>query len=289
MQTINQTAIVIKSKKAFSDAVVGLNAYSHAEQKSKLYTKVILLANSEINAGLFDFISNSYQTICDHALQECTGGNYRKGSLKIDYETFRIWFHVVTCEAVCAENIELTPEKKQPRSPDAGMLTNAEIYESMGLFVEAVDAYEEILAIEVKLENQDKKLITEQIDRLKIIMTAMSQAENLQSDVQSESLQSLERDVKGIKNASIKVRFASLDKYSKICGNETCGLIADQQYVKNLMNEADLYRVHDLRREARDKYNEIMVLLNFNHRIKERENLSDYVKKMLSKMGDSPA
>ncbi len=287
MKTINQTAIVITSKKAFSDALVSLDAYSHSDHQSKSYAKVILLANSEINAGLFEFISNSYQTICDNALHECTGGNYRNGSLKISYDTFRMWFHVVACEAVCAEKIDRASESDQHRSPVKGMLTSAEIYESMGLLVEAVDAYQEILAIEVKLEYQNKKLIEEQIDRLKNIMTAMSQTQYLESDFQSEPLKSMERNVKGLENASIRVRFASLDKYYKMSGNKTSGLIADQQSVKNLMDEADLYKVHDLRREAWDKYNEILVLLKFNHNIKGRKHLSAHVKKMLTQIGDN--
>ncbi len=286
MQSINQTAIVITSKKAFSDAVVCLDAYSHSDHKSKSYAKVILLANSEINAGLFDFIRNSYQTICDNALLECTGGHYRNGSLKISYDTFQMWFHIIACEAVCAESVDKAPESSQSRSPIKGMLTSAEIYESMGLFVEAVNAYEEILAIEAKPEHQNKKSIKEQIDRLREIMTAISQAQDLQSDFKSEPLKSLERNVKGMKNSSIRVRFASLDKYSKT-DNETCGLVADQQSVKNLMNEADLYRVHDLRREAWDKYNEILVLLNFNPNIKGRKHLSAHVNKMLAQIGDN--
>jgi len=287
METINQTAIIITSKKAFSEAFVSLDTDAHSGQKSKSYTKAILLANSEINAGLFDFIAKSYQIICDDALQECTGGNYQNGSLKISYDTFRMWFHVVACEAVCVENIDQAPENGQPDSQVKGILTSAEIYESMGLFVEAVDAYQEILAIEVKLEHQNKTLIEEQIGRLKKIITAMSQAQNLESDFKSEPFKSLERNVKGMTNASIRVRFASLDKYSKMSGKTTSGLIADQQSVKNLMNEADLYKVHDLRREARDKYNEILVLLNFNRNIKGRKNLSAHVKKMLAQIGSN--
>ncbi|MDM8540944.1 hypothetical protein QUF90_07640 [Desulfococcaceae bacterium HSG9] len=288
MQTINQTAIVIKSKKEFSDAIVSLDDYLHADQKSKSYTKVVLLANSEIDTGLFDFISNTYQTICDHALHECTGGNYQKGSLKISYDIFRMWFHVVACETMCAEKIDPTPKKDQTHSPITGMLSNAEIYESMGLFVEAVDAYKEVMSIE--LEHQDKKSINEQIDRLKKIMTEMNQTQDLLSNIQSEPepLESIEKNVKEIKNASVRMRFASLDKYSKMHSNGASGLIADQQAVKNLMNEADLYRVHDLRKEAWDKYNEALVLLSFNHTIKERERLSAYVKKMLAKIGDNP-
>jgi len=285
VKSINQTAIVIKSKKAFSDVVVCLKAYTRSDRKSESYAKVILLAESEINADPVDYIRKSYQTICDSALKECTGGNYKNGSLKICYDTFRMWFDVTACETVRVEKIAKTSENGKLRSSITNMLNCAKIYESMGLFAEALEAYEKIMAMEIKLKLRKKKPINDHINRLKKEMTVAAQNQNLLLPAFSpEPFNSTEGNAKGIKKPSFKNRFISEVKHSKPCFNGICGLIADQQTIENFIKEADLYRSHDLRREAQDKYNEALVLLCFNHSIKGRKQLWAYVNKMLTQI-----
>jgi len=162
------------------------------------------------------------------------------------------------------------------------MLNNAEVYQSMGLYLEALDAYEQILSNHPKLDAQTKKTVEDNIAQLKINIHEQGDDKDLGESTEEAVIEPLPEDVSSIKESLFRSDTEFDDADIAPILDDASELVATKAEVKKYIKEAKLYQEQDLISESRDKYSAALELLESNDAIKGKKNLIAIIKTKLN-------
>ncbi len=154
------------------------------------------------------------------------------------------------------------------------MLNNAEVYQSMGLHAEALDAYEQILATHKTLDSETKQTVEDNIAELKkSISQQQAEKDPRALGVEDEQIEPLPEDLSSIKESLFRSDAQFDDADLSPILDDASELVATKAQVKKLIKEAKTYQDQDLLNESRDKYMAALNLLETNDAIKGKRNL----------------
>jgi len=162
------------------------------------------------------------------------------------------------------------------------MLNNAEVYQTMGLNVEALDAYEQILANHAALDAETKKTVEDNIALLKQSVDVEDHEKDPRASEQDdEVIEPLPEDVSIIKESLFRSGTEFDDADIAPILDDASELVATKAEVKKYIKEAKLYQDQDLLNESHDKYTAALKLLESNDAIKGKKNLIAIIKSKL--------
>jgi len=154
------------------------------------------------------------------------------------------------------------------------MLNNAEVYQSMGLHLEALDAYEQIIANHPTLDTQTKKTVEDNITQLKQTLHELGEDKDPRGTVEEEvEIEPLPEDLSSIKESLFRSDTEFDDADIAPLLDDASELVATRAEVKKYIKEAKLYQEQDLLSESRDKYSAALALLESNDAIKGKKNI----------------
>jgi len=161
-------------------------------------------------------------------------------------------------------------------------LNNAEVYQSMGLYVEALDAYEKIIADHPTLDPHTKKTVEDNIVQLKQIVHEHGDDQVPDSTTENEAeIEPLPIDVSSFKESLFRSDTEFDDADIAPILDDASELMATRAEVKKYIKEAKLYQTQDLLTESHDKYIAALELLESNDAIKGKNNLIAIIKAKL--------
>jgi len=163
------------------------------------------------------------------------------------------------------------------------MLNNAEVYQSMGLHLEALDAYEQILTQHPTLDPHTKKTVEENIALVKESIHQQGDEKDPRATAEDEvEIEPLPEDVSSIKESLFRndTEFDDADLAPIL--DDASELVATRAEVKKYIKEAKLYQTQDLLNESYDKYSAALKLLESNDAIKGKKNLIAIIKSKLN-------
>ncbi|MDM8540846.1 hypothetical protein QUF90_07140 [Desulfococcaceae bacterium HSG9] len=199
------------------------------------------------------------------------------------------------------DNIALLKQNEDPHSTEqddiadiepfldiadiAPLLDNASVYQTMGLHVEALDIYEQILADHARLDAETKKTVEDNIILLKHTIGEKKREKDPQTAEQDdEAIEPLPEELSNIKESLFRTdtQFDDTD-IAPILDNAS-ELMAIKAEVKKYIREAKLYQNQDLLSESQDKYMAALKLLESNDAIKGKKNLVTIIESKLKSM-----
>ncbi len=154
------------------------------------------------------------------------------------------------------------------------MLNNAEVYQSMGLHMEALDAYKQILASHETLDAETKQTVEDNIAELqKSAAEQEGEKDPRGLGVEDKQIEPLPEDLSSIKESLFRSDAQFDDADLSPILDDASELLATKAQVKKLIKEAKTYQDQDLLNESRDKYMAALNLLETNQAIKGKQNL----------------
>jgi hypothetical protein len=177
------------------------------------------------------------------------------------------------------------------------MLNNAEVYQTMELHVEALDAYEQIIASHTALDDETKKTVEDNITLLKQILDIQDNQKDPQAAKKEDKvkypraakeedkvIEPLSEDLSDFKESLFRSGTAFDDADIAPILDDAAELMATKAEVKKYIREAKLYQDQDLLSESHDKYMAALKLLESNDAIKGKQNLVAIIKSKLKSL-----
>jgi len=162
------------------------------------------------------------------------------------------------------------------------MLNNAEVYQSMGLYVEALDAYEQIIDKHPTLDPHTKKTVEDNIAQLKENVHEHGDDKEPRTTTKDKAeIEPLPIDVSSFKESLFRSDTEFDDADIAPILDDASELMATRAEVKKYIKEAKLYQDQDLLIESHDKYIAALELLENNDAIKGKNNLIAIIKAKL--------
>jgi len=165
------------------------------------------------------------------------------------------------------------------------MLNNAEVYQTMGLNVEALDAYEQIIASHTALDDETKKTVEDNITLLKQTLDIQDDEKDPRAAKEKDKvIEPLSEDLSDFKESLFRSGTAFDDADIAPILDDAAELMATKAEVKKYIREAKLYQDQDLLSESHDKYMAALKLLESNDAIKGKKNLVAIIKSKLKSL-----
>jgi tetratricopeptide (TPR) repeat protein len=144
------------------------------------------------------------------------------------------------------------------------ILSKADVYQSMGLFPEALEEYRKALRQGDGLDSESKKTIRENIVALKEKLGEHDQEEEEQIELPPKEISLLKENLFREENVT-----PVLDNASAV--------LEIKQRIRKLIKEAKLYHSQGLLEESKDKYTDALEVLRSTKLINDKENLINVV------------
>ena len=164
------------------------------------------------------------------------------------------------------------------------MLNNAEVYQTMGLHAEALDAYEQILSSDTALDDETIKTVEDNITLLKQTLDIKDHEKDPHAAQKDEVMEPLPEDLSNIKESLFRSGTEFDDADIAPILDDAAELMATKAEVKKYIKEAKLYQEQDLLSESHDKYTAALKLLESNDAIKGKKNLVAIIKSKLKSL-----